>query len=56
MLFWPQGLLSRRAWGPHGDKKMLGAFALGVVWTLCFLLVAAMLLFGPQILELIDGN
>lgn len=35
---------------------MLGAFALGVVWTLCFLLVAAMLLFGPRILELIDGN
>jgi len=51
-----QGLLSRRAWGPHGDRKMLGAFALGVVWTLCILLIAAMLLFGPQILEMIDGD
>jgi hypothetical protein len=51
-----QGLLSRRAWGPHGDEKMLGAFALGVVWTFCILLIGAMLLFGPKILELIDGN
>ena len=35
---------------------MFGAFALGVVWTLCILLIAAMLLFGPRILELIDGD
>ena len=49
-------MLSRRAWGPHGDQKMLGAFALGVVWTLCVLLIGAMLLFGPQILEMIDGD
>ena len=35
---------------------MLGAFALGVVWTLCILLIGAMLLFGPQILEMIDGD
>ncbi len=38
------------------ETKMLGAFALGAVWTFCFLLVAAMLLFGPQILEMIDGD
>jgi hypothetical protein len=35
---------------------MLGAFALGVVWTFCILLIAAMLLFGPRILELLDGD
>ena len=35
---------------------MLGAFVLGVVWTLCILLIGAMLLFGPQILEIIYGD
>ena len=35
---------------------MFGEFALALVWTLCILLIAAMLLFGPQILELIDRD
>jgi len=38
------------------ETTMLGAFLLGVVFTFYATLVLAMLLFGPQILELVDGD
>lgn len=35
---------------------MFEGFLLGVVGTLCMLLVLSMLIWGPRILELIDGD
>jgi len=35
---------------------MLEAFLLGVICTISLLLVGSMLIFGPRILELIDGE
>jgi hypothetical protein len=35
---------------------MFDAFLLGVIWTIATLLIGSMLVFGPRILELMDGE